>query len=130
MSLTRKDPKCFGCLKYKINGNEEPNENEVKFLKTCMGCKIVKYCSKECQKQNWKSHKEACQYVAKLTKEIEDLENNHKNLKNRRVVKINDIHNLQEEHPGPIALTWLEKGIIHKPRGQLRGRGVNQMIIL
>jgi len=28
--------------------------------KTCARCKVRKYCSKECQKRNWKIHKETC----------------------------------------------------------------------
>ncbi|KAG8791102.1 hypothetical protein FRC12_010152 [Ceratobasidium sp. 428] len=29
-------------------------------LMTCSGCKKAKYCSSECQKQDWKSHKKIC----------------------------------------------------------------------
>eukprot|EP01116_Phalansterium_solitarium_P020764 TRINITY_DN621_c1_g1_i2.p1 TRINITY_DN621_c1_g1~~TRINITY_DN621_c1_g1_i2.p1 ORF type:complete len:205 (+),score=3.84 TRINITY_DN621_c1_g1_i2:687-1301(+) len=29
-------------------------------LKRCGRCRLVQYCSAECQKQNWKSHKEFC----------------------------------------------------------------------
>ena len=33
---------------------------EKKKLKTCGKCKKVAYCSKECQKEDWKDHKEDC----------------------------------------------------------------------
>ncbi|KAF8891586.1 hypothetical protein CPB84DRAFT_1784053 [Gymnopilus junonius] len=29
-------------------------------LKVCAGCKAVKYCSRECQKTDWKNHKSQC----------------------------------------------------------------------
>jgi len=31
----------------------------------CAKCKTIKYCSKECQKNDWKSHKEMCKWVVK-----------------------------------------------------------------
>ncbi|KAK7012528.1 hypothetical protein R3P38DRAFT_3364740 [Favolaschia claudopus] len=34
--------------------------NNPKNLKTCKRCKTVHYCSKECQKKDWKHHKAAC----------------------------------------------------------------------
>ncbi|KAK7029249.1 MYND-type domain-containing protein [Favolaschia claudopus] len=34
--------------------------NNSKNLKTCKRCKTVHYCSKECQKKDWKNHKAAC----------------------------------------------------------------------
>ncbi|CAM9675488.1 unnamed protein product [Ectocarpus sp. 12 AP-2014] len=41
------DPPCPVCL--------EPNAQ-----KRCSRCKIVKYCSRECQKQHWLTHKLEC----------------------------------------------------------------------
>ena len=32
----------------------------------CSGCKHVFYCSRECQKKHWSSHKEECKTLAKL----------------------------------------------------------------
>ena len=49
-----RDKKCFACGSY---GGEEG-----KLLK-CSGCLCVFYCSKECQKSNWKIHKEQCKYL-------------------------------------------------------------------
>ena len=40
--------KCWSCSKTDI---------KVEDLKTCTGCKMAKYCGKECQKNDWKAHK-------------------------------------------------------------------------
>ena len=32
----------------------------------CSGCKHVFYCTRECQKKHWSSHKENCKIEAKL----------------------------------------------------------------
>lgn len=34
-------------------------------LKTCSICKLVEYCSRECQKENWKIHKIECVNIKK-----------------------------------------------------------------
>jgi MYND finger len=34
-----------------------------KQLKRCNGCMLVDYCSKECQKKNWRKHKPFCNMV-------------------------------------------------------------------
>jgi hypothetical protein len=39
--------------------NAELSKEEKK-LKTCGKCKRVAYCSKECQKEDWKDHKKNC----------------------------------------------------------------------
>ena len=44
-----------------------PSEN---FLR-CAGCKSVYYCSSDCQKQHWLTHKAACKAVRKLEKSDE-----------------------------------------------------------
>lgn len=46
-----KDPheSCCGC-----GGEGRPK------LLLCSGCKVANYCSRECQKENWKSHRLAC----------------------------------------------------------------------
>ena len=35
-------------------------KGKARSFKVCGGCKYVRYCSSECQKQNWKSHKTMC----------------------------------------------------------------------
>jgi MYND finger len=44
-----RDPKCSVC-----RGKGKPK------LLTCTACKAVKYCSKDCQKKDWKVHKQRC----------------------------------------------------------------------
>ncbi|KAJ7184880.1 hypothetical protein C8R46DRAFT_1186162 [Mycena filopes] len=41
---------CYGCRRAKTR--EE--------LKNCGGCRLVRYCSKECAKKDWKEHKKFC----------------------------------------------------------------------
>lgn len=33
-------------------------------LQTCGGCKQARYCSRDCQRDSWKSHKTYCQHVS------------------------------------------------------------------
>ncbi|KAF7360947.1 hypothetical protein MSAN_01124800 [Mycena sanguinolenta] len=42
-------------------------------LRRCAGCGVVRYCSKECQKAHWKSHKVDCLKNAELQKKAEAL---------------------------------------------------------
>ncbi|KAI0792227.1 hypothetical protein C8Q75DRAFT_625956 [Abortiporus biennis] len=44
-----------------------------KTLSRCSGCKYIYYCSRECQKANWKSHKEACRDMAEANAKAEIL---------------------------------------------------------
>jgi hypothetical protein len=46
--LTRRQAVCGGCAK--------PYG-----LQRCSSCKIIKFCSRDCQKSAWKFHKQACQ---------------------------------------------------------------------
>ena len=56
MDLIRKGVRrCANCLKYE--------NDEVPDLKTCGKCQLVKYCSKECQVENFKFHKYHCKYL-------------------------------------------------------------------
>jgi len=56
-------PKCNKC------GKSPGNETEK--LQFCGACKKVEYCSKDCQKKDWKDHKTACKYFAQLGAEGE-----------------------------------------------------------
>lgn len=51
-TLVEEEPKCNGCHKTEL-------KTELKLHK-CSGCKIAKYCSKECQRDNWAEHKIEC----------------------------------------------------------------------
>ena len=56
MDLIRKGVRrCANCLKYE--------NDEVPDLKACGKCQLVKYCSKECQLENFKFHKYHCEYL-------------------------------------------------------------------
>ena len=62
--LTRKSPRCAQCLKFQANDPSKVEEDEVKGkLQRCSTCKIVKYCSRNCQKMNYQFHKNHCQYL-------------------------------------------------------------------
>ncbi len=43
-------------------------------LKTCSRCKIVKYCSKDCQAQDCDSHKVRCKKIKRFTSETQRLD--------------------------------------------------------
>jgi len=42
-------------------------------LKTCTRCRIAKYCSAQCQKEDFPDHKKACKRIKKLTDKVEEL---------------------------------------------------------
>ena len=42
-------------------------------LKTCNGCKFVKYCNADCQKAHWQSHKKECKTRQELANNAEVL---------------------------------------------------------
>jgi hypothetical protein len=49
-------PECSGCGKKQEAGG--------KTLKRCARCKVALYCSKACQKEDYKAHKKACAGLA------------------------------------------------------------------
>jgi hypothetical protein len=50
--------RCRGCLE----------EKESKVLGSCASCGVVRYCGRECQKEDWKRHKENCKIWSKEKK--------------------------------------------------------------
>ncbi|KAJ7681136.1 hypothetical protein B0H17DRAFT_1206074 [Mycena rosella] len=42
-------------------------------LLQCNNCKHIYYCSKECQRENWKYHKVECREMAAIQQKIEDM---------------------------------------------------------
>ena len=46
--VTKWTKQCWSCFKVAGEGQE---------LKTCMECKMAKYCNRDCQKNEWKLHK-------------------------------------------------------------------------
>jgi hypothetical protein len=50
-STEQMDDVCASCGITQGNGTK---------LKICTACKLMKYCSVECQKNHWKHHKKAC----------------------------------------------------------------------
>lgn len=52
-----------------------------KGLKYCQGCRVVKYCSRECQRLEWSFHRELCMKSLPLRlKRLADLWVKHENL--------------------------------------------------
>ena len=51
-------PKCGGCGRV---------DEQRAFLK-CAGCKVTLYCSRACQKKDWKTHKPNCKSFRRLRK--------------------------------------------------------------
>lgn len=47
-----KEPNCSAC--------QRPQSTFLTPLKNCSRCRATKYCSKECQKSDWKTHKRVC----------------------------------------------------------------------
>lgn len=52
------DERCSSCLKQNSQ------------LKCCSKCKLVKYCSKDCQTRSWSIHKVTCNHISSLTSEF------------------------------------------------------------
>ncbi|KAH7619148.1 hypothetical protein NADE_005993 [Nannochloris sp. 'desiccata'] len=65
------DPLKPAVLKEKLDGEEacaccKAKKGAGKTLRACSGCHIPVYCSKECQKADWKSHKALCKATRQL----------------------------------------------------------------
>jgi hypothetical protein len=55
-SFTQKQTKCGNICCYNIG------------IMICSRCKIIKYCSKQCQREDWKRHKTECFKISKIKK--------------------------------------------------------------
>lgn len=53
------------CDNAKCNKYQCKDKHKFQKLKLCKMCKIVRYCSKKCQKIDWSNHKRKCKELAK-----------------------------------------------------------------
>ena len=51
---------CEYCRRPGVKKMKYKTANWLKFLKKCDHCEIVYYCSRNCQKKDWKKHKVTC----------------------------------------------------------------------
>jgi hypothetical protein len=69
-SVTHKTDPCATC------GVNEPTEGEVTFVQ-CGGCRRTRYCTRACQKIDWKKHRVLCEAIVKQNEskkeEINDI---------------------------------------------------------
>ncbi|EPQ54266.1 hypothetical protein GLOTRDRAFT_78210 [Gloeophyllum trabeum ATCC 11539] len=70
MASTQGDPPHIA--KQSLRCNYCYASREVKRLQKCSRCKAMAYCSKECQKADWKSHKQACSNNNNLAKALKE----------------------------------------------------------
>uniref|UniRef100_A0A7S3US75 MYND-type domain-containing protein n=1 Tax=Heterosigma akashiwo TaxID=2829 RepID=A0A7S3US75_HETAK len=50
-------------------------EDEQRELRKCAGCKVVKYCSRKCQKKDWQKHKKDCKVLAAMYQDKAQVSN-------------------------------------------------------
>ena len=69
----RDSPRCAGCCKYEAKDSTNVNKDEVTRLSFCSGCKLVQYCSRDCQIRNRSFHKQHCNELldSNLNKSVE-----------------------------------------------------------
>lgn len=44
---------CWGC-------------GEKKKVRCCAGCRLGRFCSQQCQKENWKKHRDHCRFLTRI----------------------------------------------------------------
>lgn len=54
--MAAKKNSCFGC-------SEAESKNGQPSLQRCSKCRVAQYCSAECQKKDWKMHKQVCKQL-------------------------------------------------------------------
>ncbi|KAA1474075.1 hypothetical protein DENSPDRAFT_312028 [Dentipellis sp. KUC8613] len=62
--LARATKQCQNCFK---------PETESEHLLSCSGCHRIYYCSKECQKLDWPTHRDPCKMARKVREEIKAM---------------------------------------------------------
>lgn len=60
------DEMCANCFVLESALLDESN-NDQQGLKKCSRCRQIKYCSRECQVEHWKTHKKQCKKAAQST---------------------------------------------------------------
>lgn len=72
LSNVRLQDTCYHCLVVQADiGAQNTESTNVSPLRLCSGCKIVRYCSTECQKSSWAdAHKHECKIFKKLHPKI------------------------------------------------------------
>ena len=77
-NLMLRQPFCFCCeTKILCNSKGKVTTAAKHNLKKCTACQVAYYCSKECQKSDWKRHKtEFCQKVTSQRKLVASLKSN------------------------------------------------------
>jgi len=59
LSDVHKGKRCDGCFK-------SPDTSNIKAVKPCSRCKFIFYCGKDCQKRDWKLHKNECMRIVEM----------------------------------------------------------------
>jgi hypothetical protein len=63
-------------------------------LSRCSGCKLARYCSRECQKIDWKHHKDVCKIYRKISRD------------NPNMIELKYIHDPVNPNPNSPALKY------------------------
>ena len=87
MSFLRKDRRCFGCKKYLHNSEckHEIQPDEVPTMQKCSSCDTASFCTAECLKLNWGSHKKVCLRMKSLREDLKVFQDDQIEYFDRRV---------------------------------------------
>ena len=64
---------CFSLGCGEREGDERPTNDDQNSLQKCSRCRLARYCSRECQKEDYAGHKEDCKTISKLQKRLKVL---------------------------------------------------------